>query len=163
MAPSTAANTSTLASRIQSILASSNTAQDNLLPVLHAIQDAAGFIPPESVADIASAFNLSRAEVHGVISFYHHFRTTPPARHTVRICCAEACRSMGAEQLLAHAEQSLGCGLHEKSADDSFSLEPVYCLGQCATSPAMMLDDALHARVTPAKFDRLVAQAKESA
>lgn len=163
MAPGTTETTPTLESRIHSILASSNTEQNNLLPVLHAIQDAAGFIPPDSLPDIAGAFNLSRAEVHGVITFYHHFRTTPPAKHTVRICCAEACQSMGAEQLIAHAEKSLGCGLHEKNADGSFSLEPVYCLGQCATSPAMMLDDALHARVTLEKFDRLVDQAKESA
>jgi formate dehydrogenase subunit gamma len=163
MAPSSSDTAPTLAGRIQSILANSNTEQNNLLPVLHAIQDVAGFIPPDAVADIASAFNLSRAEVHGVITFYHHFRTTPPARHTVRICCAEACRSMGSEQLLAHAEKALGCGLHEKSANDQFSLQPIYCLGQCAASPAMMLDDALHARVTPEKFDRLVEQVKESA
>jgi len=152
-----------MASMIQSILGSCLKDQGQLLPVLHAIQDTAGFIPPDAVADIASAFNLSRAEVHGVISFYHHFRTTPPAAHTVRICCAEACQSMGSEQLLAHAKKSLNCGLHEKSADNRFSLEPVYCLGHCAASPAMMLDDTVHARMTPAKFDRLVEQAKESA
>lgn len=133
-----------------------------LLPALHAIQDAVGFIPAESVADIAAAFNLSRAEVHGVISFYHHFRSTPPAPHTVRICQAEACQSMGAEQLLAHAEKTLGCCLHEKSADGRFSLEPVYCLGHCATSPAMMIGETVHARVTPARFDQLLANAKES-
>lgn len=149
--------------KIRSILDASAPQQTQLLPVLHAIQDAVGFIPPDSVVEIAARFNLSRAEVHGVITFYHHFRTTPPARHTIRICRAEACQSMGAEQLLAHAEKSLGCGLHEKSADAGFSLEPVYCLGQCATSPAVMIDDTVHARVTPEKFDRLVEQSREAA
>jgi formate dehydrogenase subunit gamma len=149
--------------RIKAILDAGSTQATELLPTLHAIQDAVGFIPPGAVADIAARFNLSRAEIHGVVTFYHHFRTTPPARHTIRICRAEACQSMGAEQLLAHAEKSLGCGLHGKSADDGFSLEPVYCLGQCATSPALMIDDAVHARVTPEKFDRLVEQTREPA
>jgi formate dehydrogenase subunit gamma len=148
--------------RIKSILDKLASQPGDLLPVLHAIQDAIGFIPAESVADIAGAFNLSRAEVHGVITFYHHFRTTPAAKHAIQICRAEACQSMGAEQLLAHAEKALGCRLHAKSADDSFSLEPVYCLGQCATSPAIMIGDAVHARVTPARFDRLIALAKET-
>jgi formate dehydrogenase subunit gamma len=135
--------------------------QDNLLPVLHAVQDALGYIPDKCVAYIASTFNLSRAEVHGVVTFYHYFRTTPPARHRVQICCAEACQSMGAEQLVAHAKARLGCDLHGRSADGQFMLEPVYCLGQCAVSPAMMLDDAVHARVTPPRFDRLIAKAEE--
>ncbi|HJV84144.1 MAG TPA: formate dehydrogenase subunit gamma [Noviherbaspirillum sp.] len=148
--------------RIKSVLEQHPTQPENLLPTLHAIQDAVGFVPPEAVADIASAFNLSRADVHGVITFYHHFRTTPPATHAVQICRAEACQSMGADQLLAHAEQTLGCCLHGKSADGGFSLEPVYCLGHCATSPAIMIDDAVHARVTPARFDRLIAKAKET-
>lgn len=148
--------------RIGAILHNHAPQQENLLPALHAIQDALGFIPPESVAGIASAFNLSRAEVHGVITFYHHFRTTPPAKHAIHICRAEACQSMGADQLLAHAERTLGCGLHAKSADDMFSLDPVYCLGQCATSPAIMIDDDLHARVTPARFDQLVAKVQET-
>jgi len=133
--------------------------QTELLPKLHAIQQALGFIAADLVPAIAGAFNLSRAEVHGVITFYHHFQTTPPARHTLHLCQAEACRSMGAEQLLAHAEQALGCRLHGRSADGQFALEPVYCLGQCATSPALTLDHQLHARVTPARLDRLLAQA----
>lgn len=148
--------------RIKSILDSHASQPGDLLPVLHVIQDAIGFIPAESVTDIADAFNLSRAEVHGVITFYHHFRTTPPAKHAIQICRAEACQSMGAEQLLAHAEKTLGCRLHAKSADGNFSLDPVYCLGHCATSPTIMIDDAVHARVTPARFDRLIAKAKET-
>lgn len=137
--------------------------QDALLPVLHAIQDRLGFIPPDAVADLAQGFNLSRAEVHGVITFYHHFRTTPPARRTVQICRAEACQSMGGDALLAHASQALGCALHGHTPDGGFALEPVYCLGQCATAPAIMIDDAVHARVTPQRFDTLVARAVASA
>ena len=148
---------------IQAILDEYAGGSGMLLPALHAIQDALGYIPPTSVADIAAAFNLSRAEVHGVISFYHHFRSTPPAAHTVQVCRAEACQSMGAERLLAHAEQALGCRLHGRSTDGRFALEPVYCLGQCATSPAVMIDDAVHARVSPDKFDRLLAPLKETA
>jgi formate dehydrogenase subunit gamma len=152
-----------LADQVNAILAASGTGQDQLLPVLHAIQDKAGFVPPDAVAAIAAAFNLSRAEVHGVITFYHYFRTVPPARHVVQICRAEACQSMGGDALLAHAEQALGCTLHAHSADGNFALEPVFCLGQCATSPAIMVGDAVHARVTPARFDSLIAKAREAA
>jgi formate dehydrogenase subunit gamma len=152
-----------LAAQVDAILAASGNGQDQLLPVLHAIQDSAGFVPPDAVAAIAAAFNLSRAEVHGVITFYHYFRTVPPARHVIQICRAEACQSMGADALLAHAEQALGCGLHAHSPDGNFSLEPVYCLGQCATSPAIMVGDAIHARVTPTRFDSLIAKARGAA
>lgn len=132
--------------------------QDLLLPVLHAIQDQLGFIPPDDVEPLARAFNLSRAEVHGVITFYHFFKTTPPARCTVQVCRAEACQSMGGDALLSHVQQTLGCDLHAHTADGGFALEPVYCLGQCATAPAIMINDAVHARVTPARFDKLVAK-----
>ena len=152
-----------LSAQVGALLAASGNGQDQLLPVLHAIQDSVGFIPPDEVATIAAAFNLSRAEVHGVITFYHYFRTAAPARHVIQICRAEACQSMGGDALLAHAEQALGCALHAHSADGSFSLEPVYCLGQCATSPAVMVGDAVHARVTPARFDSLIAKAREAA
>jgi formate dehydrogenase subunit gamma len=144
------------------ILANHINGPDQLLPALHAIQDAVGFIPTESVPAIALAFNLSRAEVHGVLTFYHHFRSTPPARHVVQLCRAEACQSMGADALLGHAERALGCTLHGHSPDGRFALEPVYCLGQCATAPAMMMDDAVHARVSPARFDRIVARLEET-
>ncbi|HSY27078.1 MAG TPA: formate dehydrogenase subunit gamma [Burkholderiaceae bacterium] len=144
--------------KVKSILASCKTEQADLLPALHAIQDAIGFIPAENVADIAQLFNLSRAEVHGVVSFYHYFRTTPPARHVIQICKAESCLSMGADGLLKHAEKVLGCDLHGQDNAGNFSLEPVYCLGQCATSPAIMIDDNLHAKVTPERFDKLIAK-----
>ena len=119
------------------------------LPVLHEIQDACGHIPGEAVPLISAAFNLSRAEVHGVISYYHHFRQTLPGRHVIRVCCAEACQAVGGEALAEHARVQLeGSGL---------TLEPVYCLGLCACGPALQIDETtLHAHVTPAKFDALI-------
>jgi formate dehydrogenase subunit gamma len=151
------------AGQVRDVLARCGGAQDQLLPVLHAIQDQAGFIPPSMLGEIAAAFNLSRAEVHGVVTFYHYFRSVPRARHVIQVCRAEACQSMGGDALLAHAEQALGCRLHQHGAGGEFALDPVYCLGQCATAPAIMIDDALHARVTPARFDALLAKLKETA
>lgn len=129
-----------------------------LLIVLHAVQDALGFIPPDTVPLIAEGLNLSRAEVHGVISFYHYFRSTPPGRHTIYLCRAEACQSMNAKGLEQHAKAHLGVDFHETTADGRFSFEPVYCLGNCACSPAVMIDDHLYGRVTPARFDTLLAE-----
>jgi formate dehydrogenase subunit gamma len=134
-----------------------------LLPILHDIQDSLDYIPSHVVPEIASFLNLSRAEVHGVVTYYHHFRSEPAARHVVQICRAEACQSMGAEALLAHAKQHLGCGAHGKSADGQFTVEPAYCLGLCASSPAMMVDEEVHARVTPELFDALIAEARSNA
>jgi len=128
-----------------------------LLPVLHAVQEALGYIPPEAVPVVAERMNLSRAEVHGVISFYHYFRSTPPGRHTLHLCRAEACQSMNATALEAHAKRRLGVGFHATTADGAFSLEPVYCLGNCALSPAMMIDGRLYGRVTPERFDAVIA------
>ena len=137
--------------QVAAILAAQRDRPGALLPILHDIQDALGYIPPDVVAQIANTLNLSRAEVHGVITFYHHFRTTRPARHTIQICCAEACQSMGSERLVQHAEKKLA---HREQSE--CELHPVYCLGLCATSPAMMVDGQLHARVTPEKFDKLI-------
>lgn len=134
-----------------------------LLPILHALQDALGYVPEETVAPIAQALNMSRAEVHGVISYYHFFRSAPPTPHQVQICRAEACQARGAEALLAHAKAHLGCGLHAESGDGAFTVEPVYCLGLCACSPAITVDGQVHARITPQKFDALVAQARSAA
>jgi formate dehydrogenase subunit gamma len=130
-----------------------------LLPILHDVQDALGHVPAHAVPEIAVALNLSRAEVHGVVTYYHHFRAEPAGRHVVQICRAEACQAMGADALLAHAELRLGCAAHATSKDGAFTLEPVFCLGLCASSPAMMFDEELHARMTPKAFDALVAQA----
>lgn len=127
-----------------------------LLPILHAVQDAFGYLPPETVVQIADVLNLSRAEVHGVISFYHLFRTTPPGERTLYICRAEACQAMGAETLIDHAKSRLGIDFHETSADGRVSLEPIYCLGNCACAPAIMIDTTVHGRVDANKLDKIV-------
>ncbi|RPH62869.1 MAG: formate dehydrogenase subunit gamma [Acidobacteria bacterium] len=129
-----------------------------LLPVLHAIQDALGYIPAEAVPLVAEELNLSRAEVHGVISFYHYFRDTPPGRHTIHLCRAESCQAMRSKELEAHAKTRLGVGFHQTTPDGAFSFEPVYCLGNCALSPAVMVDGQLYGRVTPERFSAIVAE-----
>jgi formate dehydrogenase subunit gamma len=129
-----------------------------LLPILHAVQNEFGYVPAAAVPIIAGALNLSRAEVHGVISFYHYFREAPPGRHVIHLCRAEACQSMGARALEAHVRQALGIEFHEATPSGQFSLEPVYCLGNCACSPALMVDGELYGRVTPERFDEVVAE-----
>lgn len=143
------------AGRISAIIEERRATPGALLPILHGIQEALGHVPADAVPLIAAALNLSRAEVHGVITFYHHFRQRPPGRHVVRICRAEACQAVGAEALAAHAQAALGCGFHETTDDGEYSLEPAYCLGQCACGPALMIDGDPHAHVTPARFDAL--------
>jgi formate dehydrogenase subunit gamma len=131
-----------------------------LLPVLHAIQDRLGWVPPRVVPLVAFELNLSRAEVHGVLTFYHYFRQTQPGRKLIYLCRAEACQAVGAAALEAHAKRALGVDFHGTSADGSFTLEPVYCLGNCACGPSLMIDKELHARVTPERFDALLASAR---
>lgn len=118
-----------------------------LLPLLHAVQDALGHVPDAAVPVIAEELNLSRAEVHGVISFYHHFRREPPGRHIVQICRAESCQALGARALEAEARALLGIDFHQTTPDRCITLEPVYCLGNCACSPAIRIDDEVHGRV----------------
>ena len=144
---------------IQRIVAQFKDRPGPLLEVLHAIQSQLGHIPPDAVAAVADGLNLSRAEVHGVVTFYHHFRSTPPGRHVLQICRAESCQAVGGEGLAEHACRRLGVGFHERTPDGRFSLEPVYCLGNCACSPAVMLDGRLHGRVTPQRLDALLAEA----
>ena len=129
-----------------------------LLLVLHAIQEEWGYIPAAAPALIAVGLNLSRAEVHGVVTFYHHFRRSPPGRHVLQLCRAEACQAMQAEALAAHASRRLGIGFRETSADGRYSLEPVYCLGNCACGPSLMLDQAVHGRVSAERFDALLKE-----
>lgn len=119
-----------------------------LMPVLHGVQDELGWVPPEAVGQIAQALDLSRAEVHGVLSYYHHFRQHPVRGPVLQVCRAESCRSVGGEELLDHAKEHHGC-----------TVEPVYCLGLCALSPAVMLQGQPHARVTPQKLNALLAAA----
>ena len=129
----------------------------NLLPILHAVQDALGFVPSDAIALIAFELNLTRAEVHGVVSFYHWYRREKPGRHVMHLCRAEACQSVGAAALEAHVKQSLGIEFHGTTPDGAVTLEPVYCLGNCALGPNLLIDgDKLCARVTPARFDQLV-------
>ena len=111
-------------------------------------------MPDSAVATIALGLNLSRAEVHGVVSFYHDFKTHPVGRNTVQICRAEACQSMGSRQLEAHAKAALGIDYHETTADGNITLEPVYCLGNCACSPSVRINDDIVARVDSARFER---------
>ncbi|WP_244815474.1 NAD(P)H-dependent oxidoreductase subunit E [Caballeronia sp. Lep1P3] len=132
-----------------------------LMTILHAIQDETGFVPAEVVAPLARALSLSRAEVHGTITYYHHFRSAPPARVTVQLCRAESCRSMGTEALKDHIEGHTGCRFDSGHAEDT-ELESVYCLGQCALSPAMTINGEVHAKMTPQKFDRLYEAAKQA-
>lgn len=129
-----------------------------LLPILHAVQESLGYIPPEAVGRIAEGLNLSRAEVHGVISFYHYFRQHAPGRHVMQICRAEACQAVNGEATEAHAKQRLGIDYHQTTADGGFTLEAAYCLGNCAAGPSMMIDDKLYGRVTAARFDELLKQ-----
>ena len=129
-----------------------------LLLVLHAVQDELGYIPPSAVPLIATGLNLSRAEVHGVVTFYHYFRSHAPGRTAVEICRAEACQSVGAEALVEHARKALGIDFHETTPDGAVSLDAVYCLGNCACGPSMRVDGRLHGRVTPARFDALTAR-----
>lgn len=127
-----------------------------LLVVLHAIQEKFGFIPSETVPVIAEGLNLSRAEVHGVISFYHSFRSTPSGRYTIQICCAESCQAMGSRRLENHAKEYLGIDFHQTTDDGQITLEPVYCLGNCACSPAIRVGNDIYAHVNEASFDTIV-------
>lgn len=130
-----------------------------LLPILHALQEEFGYIDDAMIPLAAEALNLSHAEVHGVISFYHDFRRTPPGRHVLQICRAEACQSMGCNGLIEHVEKRLGVRLGETTPDGNFTLRPIYCLGNCALSPAVMLDGQPYGRVSAAVADSLIENA----
>lgn len=129
-----------------------------LLPILHAVQGEFGFIPSQTLPLIANGLNLSRAEVHGVVSFYHHFLSSPPGRNTVQICRAESCQAMGSRALEAYAKQSLNIDFHQTTADGEITLLPVYCLGNCACSPAVRVGNEVFGLVDTAKFDAIVAK-----
>lgn len=128
-----------------------------LLPILHAVQGEFGYVPADAVPRIAEALHLSRAEVHGVISFYHVFRQHPPGKHVLQVCRAEACQAMQCELTEAHAKQRLATDYHGTSPDGQFTLEAVYCLGNCAAAPSVMVDDKIYGRVTPARLDKILA------
>lgn len=127
-----------------------------LLPILHEVQQQLGYVPSEAVPLIAEGLNLSRADVHGVVSFYHHFSDKPRGRHIIEVCRAESCQALGGRDLEEHARQKLGLDWHETSADEQFTLEPVYCLGNCACSPSVRVGDQVLGRVDANRFDEVL-------
>jgi formate dehydrogenase subunit gamma len=145
-----------LQASVQAAVARVGARPGSLLEVLHAVQEDLRCVPAAVVPLIAQALNLTRAEVHGVLTFYHHFRSEAPGRHVVRLCRAEACLAMRARELGAHVRERLGVDFHETTADGLATLEPVYCLGNCACAPAMLVDGELHGRVTPEAFDAML-------
>ena len=134
-----------------------NARPEMLVQILHLFMDRYGYISDDAIRQLASELNLSRAEVHGVVSFYHDFRTAPAGRRVIKICQAESCQAMGSQALTAHAEQLLGVSLNETSEDGATSLEPVYCLGNCACSPAVMVGDRVYGRVDAKALDAIIA------
>lgn len=133
-----------------------------LFPILHAIQDELGWVPDETVPTIAKALNRSRAEIHGVITFYHHFRRHPVGKHMVQVCRAEACQSMGCTSLEEHAKKTLGIDYHGTTADGQISLEAVYCLGNCALSPSIRVNDDIVGKVSKERFDEVIAELRNA-
>jgi formate dehydrogenase subunit gamma len=128
-----------------------------LLPILHTIQAELGYIDPAAVPILADELNLSRADVHGVITFYRDFRRTPPGRTMVRVCRAEACQSVGADRLVDHARRRLGIAIGETTPDGAVTLEQVFCLGNCALGPAVQVNGRLYGRVDAARFDAILS------
>ena len=152
-----------MSAEISSLIEQHRHQAGGLMPMLHALQDALGYVPADAVGPIAKGFNLTRAEVHGVITYYHHFRSTPPGRTVVQVCRAESCKACGSDALMAEVEKRLGIKAHETRADGAVSLEPVYCLGLCAQSPAIQVNERVFARVTAARLPALLAGVEASA
>ncbi len=150
-----------LAETVEAVVQEHAGAIGALLPVLHSLQQRLGYIPSEAIPLVAKALNLSRAEVHGVMHFYHDFRSEPAGDHVIQLCRAEACQAMGGRALEAHVKARLGVDYGATTADGRFTLEPVYCLGNCACTPSLRIDDAIHARVTPKRFDQLLDELQE--
>ena len=139
------------------VCASHDNKPENLLEILHDLQHAIGFVPETTLPVIANAVNLSRAEVHGVVTFYHDFKREPVGRHVIKICRAEACQAMGTDDLCEHAEKSLKTELGGTSADGKVTIEQVFCLGNCALSPAILIGDKLYGKVDAKRFDEIIA------
>ena len=142
------------------VVAANRTRPGALIEILHGVQAELGFIPPAAVPVLAQELNLSRAEVHGVVSFYHYFRHSAPGQQTIRVCQAESCKSMDSDGLTEHVKKALGVDFHETTPDGKFTLEPVYCLGNCACSPAVQRNDDVYGRVSPDRFDELLVEWK---
>jgi len=148
------------AERAAAIISQERDRDGPLLPILHAMQAEFGCVTEDAVRMIADGLNLSRAEVHGVATFYHDFRRTPPGRHVLKLCRAEACQAAGCDALAAHAEAKLGVAIGETTPNRSVTLEPVYCLGLCAVAPAAMLDNDVVGRLDEQRLDALLARAQ---
>ena len=146
------------AERTAQIIAEHRGAEGPLLPILHAVQHAFGHVPEDAVPIIAQALNLSRAEVHGVVTFYHDFTSKPRGRRVLKLCRAEACQAAGGDALASHAKSRLGVDFGSTTADGRVTLEPVYCLGLCSVSPSAMLDSRLIGRLDTNKLDALIAE-----
>src|SRR5258708_25548681 len=146
--------------RCAEIVAEHDKLEGATLVILHALQEAFGYVPEPAIPMIASALRLSRAEVHGVFTFYHDFRHQPAGRHVLKLCRAEACQAAGGDALAARAEAKLGISLGNTTADARVTLEPIYCLGLCATAPSAMLDGRLVGRLDNAGIDALVVEAQ---
>lgn len=146
--------------RTLAIVAEMKALEGPLLPILHAVQAEFGYVPQDSLPVIARELNLSRAEVHGVVTFYHDYRDHPTGRHVLKLCRAEACQSMGGDELAERFKALLGIDFHETTPDGAVTLEPVFCLGLCACAPAAMLDGELHGRVDAQSAAELVAEAR---
>jgi formate dehydrogenase subunit gamma len=142
------------------IIASEATREGATLPILHALQDAFGYIHAEAIPLIADTLNVTRAEVYGVVSFYHDFRRHPPGRHVLRLCRAEACQSLGADALGSHVRERLGVDWHETTSDGAVTLEPVFCLGLCAVGPSALLDGNPLGRLDDARIDAALDRAR---
>ncbi len=153
-------DTAALSDQIDEIVSDHKGLEGPLLPILHAVQAAFGHVPHAAVPQIARALNLSKAEVHGVVTFYHDFREAPAGRHVLKLCRAEACQAMGADRVAAHVQAVLGVDWHGTTADGAVTLEPVFCLGLCACGPAAMVDGRLIGRCDEGRADALIAEAR---
>lgn len=153
-------DSATLSARLEEILHAHKDMEGSLLPILHAVQADFGFIPPEALPIIAKDLNITRAEAHGVMSFYHDFREKPAGRHVLKLCRAEACQAMGGDRVAAYAQKALGLDWHETSADGAVTLDPIFCLGLCACGPAAMLDGKLIGRLDEARIDAIIGDIK---
>ena len=151
---------SAIIAQVTQIIAAHQGVEGPLLPILHAIQHQFGHVPQAALSVIAQALSLTKAEVHGVMSFYHDFREEPAGRHVVKLCRAESCQSVGADRVAAHAQARLGVDWHGTTPDGAVTLEPVFCLGLCACGPAAMVDGRLVGRVDEARVDALLAEVR---
>ena len=148
------------AERGAEIIAEHQHVEGGTLVILHALQDAFGYVPEAAIPMVAHALNLSRAEVHGVFTFYHDYRHEPAGKHVLKLCRAEACQAAGGDALAARAEQKLGIKIGHTTPDKRVTLEPIYCLGLCATAPSAMLDGRVVGRLDNARLDALMAEAQ---